>query len=121
RVHAENMASASAATGATDSNPITSDPDRLLDLKTGESYGPTDDMLSGIDFPINPERIAPILRGLISPTATRARIYDRDGALILDSRSLYGRENVLRFDLPPPAIEKPGVGERAMIAFRTWL
>ena len=120
-VQAEIIARAIAATGATDSNTITFDPDKLLDLKTGESYGPTDDMLSGIDFPINPERVAPILRGLISPTATRARIYDRDGALILDSRSLYGRENVLRFDLPPPAAEKPGIAERAMIAFRTWL
>jgi two-component system sensor histidine kinase ChvG len=120
-VQGEIIARAIAATGATDSTTITIDPDRLLDLKTGESYGPTDDMLSGIDFPINPERVAPILRGLISPTATRARIYDRDGALILDSRSLYGRENVLRFDLPPPAAEKPGIAERAMIAFRTWL
>ena len=120
-VQAEIIARAIAATGATDSNPITIDPDRLLDLKTGESYGPTDDMLSGIDFPINPERIAPILRGLISPTATRARIYDRDGALILDSRSLYGRETVLRFDLPRPATEQPGIAERTVIAIRTWL
>ena len=120
-VQAEIIARAIAATGATDSNPITIDPDRLLDLKTGESYGPTDDMLSGIDFPINPERIAPILRGLISPTATRARIYDRDGALILDSRSLYGRETVLRFDLPRPETEKPGIAERTVIAVRTWL
>jgi two-component system sensor histidine kinase ChvG len=120
-VQAEIIARAIAATGATDSNPITIDPDRLLDLKTGESYGPTDDMLSGIDFPINPERIAPILRGLISPTATRARIYDRDGALILDSRSLYGRETVLRFDLPRPATEQPGIAERTVIAVRTWL
>src|SRR4029077_2711391 len=119
-VQAEIIARAIAATGATDSNPITIDPDRLLDLKTGESYGPTDDMLSGIDFPINPERIAPILRGLISPTATRARIYDRDGALIIDSRSLYGRETVLRFDLPRPVTEKPGIAERTVIAVRPW-
>src|SRR5262249_51202949 len=50
-VQAEIIARAIAATGATDSNTITFDPDKLLDLKTGESYGPTDDMLSGIDFP----------------------------------------------------------------------
>ena len=41
---------------------ITIDPDRLLDLKPGESFGPSDDALSGLDFPINPERIAPVLR-----------------------------------------------------------
>ena len=52
-------------------------------------YGPSDERLSGLEFPINPERVAPVLRRLISPTNTRARIYDRDGVLMLDSRNLY--------------------------------
>ena len=60
--------------------------------------------------------VAPVLRRLVSPTNTRARIYDRDGVLILDSRNLY---DVLRFDLPPPT-QKPGVLERAYVAIRTW-
>jgi two-component system sensor histidine kinase ChvG len=77
--------------------------------------------LSGIEFPINPERVAPVLRRLISPTKTRARIYDRDGVLLLDSRSLYGRGDVLRFELPAPADSKPGLWERTVIAIRTWL
>ena len=62
-----------------------------------------------------------MLRRLISPTKTRARIYDRDGGMILDSRSLYGRGDVLRFELPPPSTEKPGFVERATISIRTWL
>ncbi|MCX7320081.1 MAG: stimulus-sensing domain-containing protein, partial [Hyphomicrobiales bacterium] len=45
----------------------------------------------------------------------------RDGVLLLDSRSLYGRGDVLRFELPPPTTEKPGIVERATIAVRTWL
>ena len=49
----------------------------------------------------------------MSPTNTRARIYDRDGVLILDSRSLYGRGDVLRFDLPSPTAQQPGIFERA--------
>ena len=117
----EVIARAIAATGTTENNGVTIDPDRLLDLKPGETFGPSDDALSGLDFPINPERIAPVLRGLISPTKTRARIYDRDGALILDSRSLYGRGDVMRFELAPPSVEQPGLPERAMIAIRTWL
>ncbi len=42
-----------------------------------------------------------MLRRLISPTRTRARIFDRDANLLLDSRHLYSRGQVLRFDLPP--------------------
>ena len=106
---------AASATVETDSS-ITIDPDKLQSLQPGESYGPSEDALYGINFPINPERVAPVLRRLVSPTKTRARIYDRDGVLLLDSRNLFGRGDVLRFDLPPPTAEKPGLIERAFIA-----
>jgi two-component system, OmpR family, sensor histidine kinase ChvG len=119
-VQAEIIAGAIAASATVETNTITIDPDRLADLKPGETTTAPDE-LSGLDFPINPERVAPVLRRLISPTKTRARIYDRDGSLILDSRSLYGRGDVLRFELPPPSVEKPGIAERTMIAIRTWL
>jgi two-component system, OmpR family, sensor histidine kinase ChvG len=119
-VQAEIIGGAIAASATVETNTITIDPDRLQDLKPGETYGAPDDS-SGLDFPINPERVAPVLRRLISPTKTRARIYDRDGGLILDSRSLYGRGDVLRFELPPPSVEKPGFIERMTIAIRTWL
>jgi two-component system, OmpR family, sensor histidine kinase ChvG len=111
---------ASSATVETDQS-ITLDPDKLLNLHPGESYGPNEDALYGIDFPINPERVAPILRRLVSPTKTRARIYDRDGVLLVDSRNLFGRGDVLRFDLPSPTEEKPGFFKRAFIAVRMWL
>jgi len=111
---------AASATVETDSS-ITIDPDKLLDLHPGESYGPSEEALYGIDFPINPERVAPVLRRLVSPTKTRARIYDRDGVLLVDSRSLFGRGDVLRYDLPPPDAEKPGFFERAFLALRRWL
>ena len=119
-VQAEIIAGAIAASATVETHTITIDPDRLLDLKPGETYGAPDEY-AGLDFPINPERVAPVLRRLISPTKTRARIFDRDSSLILDSRNLYGRGDVLRFELPPPAAEKPGLAERTMIAIRTWL
>jgi two-component system sensor histidine kinase ChvG len=115
-VQGEIIAGAIAASATVQTNAITIDPDRLLDLKLGDSYGGSDDY-SPLDFPINPERVAPVLRTLISPTKTRARIYDPSGTLLLDSRNL---EDVLRFDLPPPS-EKPGIVERAMTSVRTWL
>ena len=115
-VQGEIIAGAIAASATVETDTITIDPERLLDLQAGESYGPSEEALSGLEFPVNPERVAPVLRRLVSPTNTRARIYDRDGVLILDSRNLY---DVLRFDLPPPT-QKPGVLERAYVAIRTW-
>ena len=119
-VQSEIIAGAIAASATVDTDAITIDPDRLLELQAGQSYGPSEDQ-SGIEFPINPERVAPVLRRLVSPTKTRARIYDRDGVLLLDSRNLYGRGDVLRFDLPAPNADKPGLMERAFIALRRWL
>ncbi|RDV05762.1 HAMP domain-containing protein [Undibacter mobilis] len=120
-VQSEIIAGAIAASATVESDAVTIDPDRLLELQAGESYGPSEDSLSGIEFPINPERVAPVLRRLVSPTKTRARIYDRDGVLILDSRNLYGRGDVLRFDLPSPTAVEPGLMERGYIAIRRWL
>ncbi len=111
---------AASATVETDSS-ITIDPDKLLELHPGETYGPSEDALYGINFPINPERVAPVLRRLVSPTKTRARIYDRDGVLLVDSRNLFGRGDVLRFDLPAPNAEKPSFFERVLMAVRQWL
>jgi two-component system sensor histidine kinase ChvG len=120
-VQGEIIAGAIAASATVETDSITIDPERLLELQAGQSYGPSDDQLYGLEFPINPERVAPVLRRLVSPTNTRARIYDREGVLILDSRNLYGRGDVLRFDLPPPNAEKPGIIERTFIAIRKWL
>ena len=105
-VQGEIIASAIAASATADSYSGIVDPDRLLELQPGESYGPGDEGLTGLEFSINPERIAPALRRLISPTRTRARIYDRNGYLILDSRNLYIPGEVLRFDLPPPTAQR---------------
>ncbi len=121
QVQADIIAGAIAASAAVETDSITIDPDKLLELQTGDSYGPADDVLSALEFPINPERVAPVLRRLITPTNTRARIYDRDGVLVLDSRNLYGRGDVLRFDLPPPDAPKPGFFEKQWNSVRKWL
>jgi len=119
-VQGEIIASAIAAQATVEPDSITLDPDKLLELQPGQSYGPNDEALSGLEFPINPERVAPVLRRLVSPTKTRARIYDHDGILIVDTRSLDLRGNVLRYDLPSPTAEKPGAFERTYGAIRAW-
>lgn len=108
----EIIAGAIAASATVETDSISIDPEKLLELQAGESLGPGSDQLDNLDFPINPERVAPVLRRLISPTRTRARIYDRDANLLLDSRHLYSRGQILRYDLPPTDKEEPDLLER---------
>ena len=95
RVQGEIIAAAIAASATVDSDVIQVDPERLLQLKLGGGaplsyFDPT------LEFPINPERVAPLLRNLVTPTRTRARIYDQSGFMILDSASIYSRGEVIR-------------------------
>jgi two-component system, OmpR family, sensor histidine kinase ChvG len=117
-VQGEIIAGAIAASATSDNYGSYGDRDRGLDLPPIENYG--DDGLTGLEFSINPERVAPILRRLISPTKTRARIYDRNGYLILDSRNLYIPGEVMRLDLPPPNDKKPNFFKRGWNAVKLW-
>jgi two-component system sensor histidine kinase ChvG len=117
-IQGEIIANAVAASGTIDPDGTTIDPQRLLELQLGELYDPAETGNPGLDFPINPVRVAPILQQLVSPTNTRARIYERDGTFILDSLALY---DVLRFDLPPPQAAQPNYFERRFMALRRWL
>jgi Signal transduction histidine kinase len=96
----EIIAGAISASASVDTNSITIDPEKLLELQAGQSITPVPND-EDLDFPIDPDRVAPVLRRLISPTRTRARLFDADANLLLDSRHLYSRGQVLRFDLPP--------------------
>lgn len=109
----EIIAGAIAASATVETDSITIDPERLLELQAGQSLPPSARPLDSLEFPINPERVAPVLRRLISPTRIRARIYDNDYNLILDSRHLYSRGQILRYDLPPVEEREPGFLERA--------
>ncbi len=113
----EIIAGAIAASATVEPDTITIDPDRLLQMQLGETSGLGDDAVSPLEFSINPERVAPLLRRLVTPTRTRARIYDREGGLVLDSRSLISRGDVLRLELPPVQNDDPSFVERAW----TWL
>ena len=108
----EIIAAAIAASATVETNSLTIDPDKLLEQQAGESLATGLNSVEGLDFPINPERVAPVLRRLISPTRTRARIYDRDGSLILDSSHFYSRGQVLRFDLPASDADEPALFDR---------
>ncbi len=118
-VQGEIIAGAIASSATADNYGTYVDRDRLLELQPGENYG--DEGVTGLEFSINPERVAPVLRRLISPTKTRARIYDRAGFLIVDSRNLYIPGEVMRLDLPPPNEKKPNMFKRGWNSFRSWI
>ena len=102
----EIIARAIAASAGVDINEVQLDPEKLLETEHSQASD-DDDLSNSLDFTIDPERAAPILRPLVKPTGSRARVYNRDGAPILDSDTLYSRGEVLRYDLPPPDAEKP--------------
>ena len=109
----EIIAGAISASASVDTNSITIDPEKLLELQAGQSITPVPSD-ENLDFPIDPERVAPVLRRLISPTRTRARLFDADANLLLDSRHLYSQRQVLRFDLPPIDPSTVSISDRVM-------
>jgi two-component system, OmpR family, sensor histidine kinase ChvG len=113
----EIIASAIASSATIDTNSLNIDPEKLLELQAGESIGPSPDSIDALEYPIDPEKIAPVLRRLISPTRTRARLYDRDANLMLDSRHLYSDGQILKFDLPPLTSDDESWWERTSLWF----
>ena len=89
----EIIAAAIAASATVETDSLTIDPEKLLQQAPGQpSIG--DDDQSPLEFSINPDRIGPVLRRLVSPTRTRARVYDRDGELLIDTRAITLRGSV---------------------------
>ncbi|MFO1088839.1 MAG: stimulus-sensing domain-containing protein [Hyphomicrobiales bacterium] len=115
------MAAAIASSATIDTGDIVIDPDKLVQDETQGNLDPR-----SLDFLINPERAGPVLRRLVSSTDyaspdIRARIFDRDGALVVDSRYLYGRGDVLKSELPPLQTPEPGIVERWWKKANDWL
>ena len=96
----EIIAAAVLASASVETDAITIDPEKLLQLAPGHGGEALEDTQPSLQFSINPERIGPVLRRLVLPTRTRARIFDPDGYLLLDSRSLSRRGMSSRYDLP---------------------
>ncbi|GEP09154.1 sensor histidine kinase [Methylobacterium gnaphalii] len=99
-VQGEIIAGALAAQASVDTDTIRVDPDRLLQLQAGEGKEGEDDP-SALSFPLNPEKVAPLLRRLVTPTGHRARVYDQEGGLLFDTRSLSTRGDAGRPDPTP--------------------
>ncbi|WP_244630236.1 sensor histidine kinase [Nitratireductor aestuarii] len=113
KTQGEIIAGAIAGSATVETDTILVDPEKLLELQAGESLPLRSNRLENLSFPINPEVVAPLLRRLISPTKTRARVYDGDANLIYDTRQL---TQILRYELPPLEAPEPSLWERV----RSW-
>ena len=94
----EIIAGAVAASAVLADDGVGQDPDAMLDLDPGDM---SPDEMTMPEFTINPERVAPVLRRLIQPARLRARIYDTQGHLVLESRFLYQRGQLGRTEAAP--------------------
>ena len=117
-IQADIIAAAISASATGDTDSITIDPDKLLQLAPGESVAPSPSDEDATQFSINPALVGPFLHRLVTPTRTRARIYDSDGRLLLDSRSFSARGAVVRSDLPDAA-ERRGFADRIVAHLRS--
>lgn len=88
-LQAEMISAAIASAVSTASDTLELDPDKLLQQQLAEPQPREDQGQNFFEFSINPARVAPILKRLVAPTRTRARIYDREGLLLLDTRAFY--------------------------------
>ena len=93
------ISAAIAGSATIDTGSIVIDPESLDD--TSDDGLADANQLSGLDFPINPETAGPILKRLLANTTVRARIIDAEGNMVVDSRFLYGRSDIIQTDLPP--------------------
>ena len=117
-IQADIIAAAVSASATGDTNSITIDPDKLLQLAPGQSVAPSPSDDDATQFSINPALVGPFLHRLVTPTRTRARIYDSDGRLLLNSRSFSARGAVEHSDLPD-ASERRGFADRIVARLRS--
>ena len=109
---AQIIAAAVAGSATVDTGSIVIDPDSLAN--TNDDILPDSDQLSSLDFPIDPETAGPVLKRLLANTTVRARIVDKDGNLVVDSRFLYTRGDIVQSDLPPLHGERDGFSPKAL-------
>lgn len=106
QVQGEMIAAAVAGDAQVSTGSIVVKPDDLVP-RAGRELPNADDLFSNLEFLIRPERVAPVLKKLVQPTNTRARIYTDDGELILDSAYLESQVSISRRVLAPPGSTDP--------------
>jgi two-component system sensor histidine kinase ChvG len=112
-LQAELIAGAIAGALPVESDVLDLDPDKFLQQQLSEGLGREDTRAPWFEFSVNPARAAPILRRLVAPTRSRARLFDQDGVPLLDTRAFYRPGSI------GEAPAKPSDDEPTLFS-RTW-
>lgn len=118
RVQAEILAAAIAANASVSTNVITFDPGKQPEVEAvrapfrDDAFAALDDL----ELSIRPDQVGPVIRKLIQPVHnTRARIYDREGELVVDTHHVIVKR-------PPPKLDANGEPIREKLRVKTnWL
>jgi len=90
-VQGEIIAAAIAASASLETDRLTFDPERLPEVE-GARLPYRDDAFAALELSLRPDRVGPVLRRLIQHAHnTRARIYDREGELLVDTHRPTGK------------------------------
>jgi two-component system sensor histidine kinase ChvG len=106
KAQGEIIAAAIAGEARVETDHITLDPDKLPEADRFRiPY--RDDGFADLELSIMPERVTPVLRRMIKPSSNiRARVYGRDGTLIVDTAMLLTRGQISRPETHDRAILK---------------
>ena len=114
-LQAELIAGAVAGALTTENDTGAFDPDKFLQQQLNEGLAREVPAAPWFEFSINPARAAPILKRLVTPTRTRARIFDSDGFPLLDTRAFYAPGTLGDTTTAPAASD-----EEQTLFSRTW-
>ena len=115
RVQAEIIAAAIAANASVSTNDITFDPGRQPEVEAVRAPFRDDGFaaLDDLELSIRPDQVGPVIRKLIQPVHnTRARIYDREGELVVDTHRVIASK-------PPPRLDANGEPIREKLRVKT--
>ncbi len=118
RVQAEIIAAAIAANASVSTNALTFEFGKQPEVE-GVKAPFRDDAFAALDdleLSIRPDQVGPVIRKLIQPVHnTRARIYDREGELVVDTQRVVAKR-------PPPKLDENGEPIREKLRVKTnWL
>mgnify|MGYP002717364769 CR=1 FL=1 len=120
RIQGKIIAGAIAASAMAEKNAPLIAPKKLLELQAAHPKGSWVPATENWDFPLNPERVALLLARVLSPSGTRARVYDAQGNLLVDSQTLILGEGVQNYSSLPHGGSTPNFGQGLYDKLRDW-